>query len=358
MPLEFSPDQIEAKRLIDVFLDDPKPSRPWFELEGIWGTGKSYLLAAIARERKNAVLCAYTGKAASNLSRRIGRPAVTIHSAIMSFRGRFVEDDGTENIHFKRRVADNSWRGKLALLDEKGIVGEDLAKDLLATGCRIVAAGDPGQLRPVRGRQFFDTPDFTLTEIHRQALESPIVRQAHAVRRGLMYQPDGPAFRVQRNVEHEDIVACDIILCWRNETRRQLNALKRAHLGIEGPPRPGEPVMCLKNDHELGILNGAIYALERFEQVPERGVTVGLVNERDEYVEVRRAWFEDFDESMKPRDDSIGFCIGHCATVHKFQGSEAAFVILVDDYSGADRDRWLGTAISRASERILVQRSW
>ena len=106
MPPEFSPDQVEAKRLIDAFLDDPNPRRPWFELEGLWGTGKSYLLAAIAKERPRSILCAYTGKAASNLSRRIGRPATTIHSAIMKFKGRFVDDDGEESIHFDRRLDD------------------------------------------------------------------------------------------------------------------------------------------------------------------------------------------------------------------------------------------------------------
>jgi len=360
MTIELSPEQQEAKRLIDDFLDARRPSKPWFTLMGLAGTGKTTVLSQIAKARRNAVMCAYSGKAASNLARKTRLPATTIHSCIYRYIGKDTDERGNEELLFMQNVRDGRWTGRIILLDECSTVDPGIGRDLVATGARIVAAGDPGQLPPIRGAQFFAAADFTLTEIRRQALDSPIIRQAHAVRSGLGYRADTDAFRVQRHVERDDIVAADVILCWRNTTRRNLNALKRAHLGLAGPPQPGEPIMCLRNDHEMGVLNGATYEFRGIDR-DERygGLRISLVNERDECVTMRGAWFEDLDETNRRLDDSVGFTWSYAATVHKAQGSEYPFVILVDEYSRQDeRARWLYTAVTRASERILVQRDW
>ena len=73
---------------------------------------------------------------------------------------------------------------KLIVLDEVSMVGAEMAHDLLAFGKPILVLGDPGQLPPIKGDGAFtsDDPDVMLTEIHRQAGESAIIRLATLAR--------------------------------------------------------------------------------------------------------------------------------------------------------------------------------
>lgn len=335
---------------IEVFLRDENPKRMWFSMHGLAGTGKSTVLGEIARKYPDATLCAYTGKAASVISRKTGLAASTIHSAIYEFLG---EDDNGE-LRFADAHEEGAWKGHVALVDESSMLSSEIARDLLRTGCKIVAVGDPGQLPPVQGEQFFHDADTVLRTVHRQAWDSPIIRQAHAVREGRDYAADGDDFRVERFVSREDILAADIVLCWRNATRSALNRLVRAHRGLDGAPvQKGEPVMCLRNNYKHGILNGAIY-----EALADRKPwgDIALVNERGQEVEVPSR-IEDI-EAPSGDKNITQLAFGYCATVHKYQGSEADRVILVDEYDRAeDRIRWAYTGITRARKSIIVQRS-
>jgi exodeoxyribonuclease-5 len=239
------------------------------------------------------------------------------------------------------------------------MVDGPLAHDLLATGCRVVATGDPGQLPPVRGTRFFDRADFTLREVRRQALDSAVLRQAHAVRGTGAYRADGEDFRVQRSVGRDDILAANVILCWRNATRHALNALVRAHRGLDGPPLAGEPVMCLRNDHKLGVLNGAQYELLRDYDTRRRALSVR--NERGMVVDIEDVRFETVDPPGDPEEaqDEHPFAYGYVITTHKSQGSSWEKLIFVDEY---DRQEWrrefVYTAITRAEKKVLVHNSW
>ena len=75
---------------------------------------------------------------------------------------------------------------ELIVLDEVSMVGDDMARDLLAFGKPILVLGDPGQLPPIKGEGAFTEaqPDVMLTEIHRQAAESAIIRLATMARQG------------------------------------------------------------------------------------------------------------------------------------------------------------------------------
>ena len=66
------------------------------------------------------------------------------------------------------------------------MVDEDMARDLMSFKKPILVLGDPGQLPPIRGEGAFtrDAPDVMLTEIHRQAEESAIIRLATMARQG------------------------------------------------------------------------------------------------------------------------------------------------------------------------------
>jgi exodeoxyribonuclease-5 len=348
-------EQVEAFQRACAFLRAKRVSKPYFCLQGLAGTGKTEVLAALGREFPEALPVAPIGKAASVLSRRMGREAETVHAAIYQFLGEHEGDDGERYMAFKSRIKEGTWDGRKVLLDEAGCVGTDLAADLLATGCRVVATGDPGQLRPVRAQRFFEEPDFALAKVRRQALESAVLRQAHSVRQTGTYSADGPDFRVGGSVARDDILAADVILCWRNATRQALNGLVRAHKGLSGPPGRGETVVCLRNSRDYGVMNGARYVLEDDYDPLRRTVT--LSNERGERVNIRDAWFEGIDAACGTDEmqERLPFCFGYAMTVHKCIGSEFEQGILVDEYCRDDaRREWLYTGLTRFSKQVLV----
>ncbi len=75
---------------------------------------------------------------------------------------------------------------KLVIIDECSMVDEELGKDLLSFGTKVLVLGDPAQLPPIQGGGFFTAaePDAMLTEVHRQAQDDPIVRMSMDIREG------------------------------------------------------------------------------------------------------------------------------------------------------------------------------
>lgn len=345
-------EQEMAMSAIDAFMADPR--RQVFNLHGLAGTGKTTVLRHIAAQYRHAVLCSLTGKAASVLRRRSGLQACTLHS----FFYRLVEANkaghGRDVLRFERQHAGGELHGDLVLLDESSMIGDDVGRDLLATGAKVVACGDPGQLPPVKGQQFFRRADITLTEIHRQALESPIVRQAHAVRSGGHYAADGPCFRVASDGTDADLRDTDTVLCWTNRTRDYMNAKCRRVRGYWQPtPQAGEPVVCLRNAPQYGIFNGATYTLLQ----PFLEADTSIVIDVDSNpMEIPRVTFRGIPSALADDvEDTTAFDFGYAMTVHKAQGSEWDSVILVDEYRRYEqRKEWLYTGITRAAERILI----
>ena len=118
---------------------------------------------------------------------------------------------------------------KLLVLDEVSMVGRELATDLLAFGKPILVLGDPGQLPPIKGEGAFntDTPDVLLTEVHRQAAESAIIRLATAAREGTTIpygEHDEFVWKMRRSeVGVGGLLNADQVLCGKNATRVWLN---------------------------------------------------------------------------------------------------------------------------------------
>ena len=325
-----------------------------FYYEGVAGTGKTVLLSHTGLQFKHACLCTLTGKAASILRRKTGLPACTLHSFFYRLVESGKDKRGKPVLRFERAHDQDQLAGSLVLLDEVSMIPDEIAETIRRTGTKIIACGDPGQLPPVKGAPSFTHPDFTLTEIHRQALQSPILRQAHAVRLGGDYHADGTAFRIAREVTVEEALQAGIVLCWTNRTRQSANAEARAMRGRKRwLPEAGEPLMCERNAAQFGIFNGAIYTL--LEDFPEDGVGV-LIDVDGVPTRIPLAGFA----GIVLRDDlepTTSFAFGYALTVHTAQGSEWDSVILIDEYRRQeDRRKWLYTAISRAAKSIIVIR--
>lgn len=330
-----------------------------FVLHGLAGTGKTTVLAKFAHEFPNSMLCTLTGKAASVLRLKTELEATTIHAAFYFLQGEMKGKKGEKKLVFGEQHRENDLDGNFLLLDECSMVNETMAQDMLKTGVRIIASGDPGQLPPVEGKQFFKFPNFTLKTIHRQALESPIIRQAHAVRSGGIYGADGENFRVARHGELsvEDKLSADIVLVWTNATRKAVNRHMRELRGLSmvPHPQPGEPVVCLRNAPEYGVFNGAIYTLA--EPFMEGDTTIVLEVEGN-IVHVDDVNFEGIRSGLHPSVKArTWFDFGYALTVHKSQGSEWSNVILIDEYRRKEERReWLYTGITRAANKITIIR--
>jgi len=328
-------------------------------MHGLAGTGKTTVLARIAEEFPHARLCTMTGKAASVLRNKTGLDAATIHSVFYKLLDEEYDKKGRKKLIFENALEDGEMGGSIVLLDECSMINERIARDIFATGAKIIACGDPGQLPPVEGEQFFRSPHHTLQTIHRQALENPIIRQAHRVRSGERYESDGDTFRVMapRSLSNEEKLEADVVLCWTNKTRHAINQHLRSLHGYSIMPHPqiGEPVMCMKNARDFGIFNGAVYTLA--EPFMEGDTDISLYVD-GELIVVPNVTFHGLKSALPSGVDPVTyFDFGYAMTVHKAQGSEWNNVILIDEYRRQEqRKEWLYTAITRAANKITIIR--
>lgn len=356
MPVELTVEQQMIAYDIEQFVR--KSPKQTFVLHGLAGTGKTTLMSDVASLFRGAMLCTLTGKAASVLRRKTDLDVYTIHAAFYKLVGEEVKNKKRNPIFSQAHIT-GELEGSVLFLDECSMVNQKIANDLLRTGVKIVACGDPGQLPPVEGETFFDRPDAMLTEIHRQALDSPIIRQAHRVRSGEKYKADGDNFLVRGfgEVSNKEKASADIILCWTNKTRQAVNKHIRQLRGYEMAPMPlaGETILCLRNAVEYGIFNGGLYTLlEPFTE----GDTEITIEVEGRPVTVPNVNFHGLKSGLPEGvQATTWFDFGYALTVHKAQGSEWQRVILIDEYrKQEDRARWLYTGITRASEKIIIVR--
>jgi exodeoxyribonuclease-5 len=167
---------------------------------------------------------------------------------------------------------------------------------------------------------------------------------------------------VVREVSRQEILDADIILCWRNATRHELNGLVRAHRGLDdGYAHAGEPVMGLRNAPEWGILNGEVYTLAQDHYSCDG--SLHIIDRYGHEIEIERAFIDSFEPHIIERSDAEEdrvnpFAWAYACTVHKSQGSEWDRIIMVDEYNQEHRERWLYTGFTRASKSAIIQRSW
>jgi exodeoxyribonuclease V len=168
----WTPEQAAAIDAVGRWLRDDTPQV--FRLFGCAGVGKTTLARHLAASLSGeTVFAAATGKAAAVMRANGCDGATTIHSLIytttISAKGEYI---------FTVNPASPAATADLIVIDECSMVDETIGRDLLSFGTPILVLGDPAQLPPVKGAGFFTDahPDVLLTQIHRQALDSPIIR--------------------------------------------------------------------------------------------------------------------------------------------------------------------------------------
>ena len=342
-----------------------------FRLFGFAGSGKTTLAKEMASTVIGKVLYAcFTGKAALVLISKGCAGAQTIHSLIY----KAVEDPWTGKITFELNLDSPLSTAELLIIDEVSMVGEDLAKDLLKFGKKILVLGDPAQLPPVKGEGYFINaePDVMLTEVHRQAADNPIIRMSMDVRDGLALKPgsygDSQVIQradIDRDAMRELVLGADQLLCGLNKTRQSFNARVREINKIEsGLPVIGDRLVCLRNNREKGLLNGSLWTVKKHQNITTLNLSLMDVESIDNSkqavvgVETPNEFFQGREKELdwKKLRKSDQFTYGYCLTVHKSQGSQWPNVLLFDESRvfREDAAKHLYTGITRAADKVTV----
>jgi exodeoxyribonuclease V len=368
---------------VDKFNEWAKRGFGLFVLHGYAGTGKTTIVRELIKQYDARVLT-FTGKA-SDVLRRKGVPAKTVHSLAYMYNGKnnwgkpqFVHVLDWYEERLKELKADPDWDGiiedeidatfDLIVLDECSMINDKMYEDLTRFNVPILALGDPAQLPPVNGNAdwFNDRePDVMLDEIHRHAADNPILQASMAIRNGEKFKAgDLVSKRPQSSISDDELINASQILCGKNATRRQINKYVRGIYGFEGLPEYGEKLICLMNNHELEIYNGAIYIASRDADDLGDGVCRVWISHPDRgeiSVISNTANFNLTTGKAKRGKDAqaeidMSFDFGYAITVHKSQGSEWRNVILYMEPFGdqALRRAWGYTAITRAIDSIVL----
>ena len=358
------------------------------------GTGKTTTMAGILalfdKLKLKTMLAAPTGRAAKRLSECTGREASTIHRLLES---QFDAESGAMCFFHNEEAP---LKADALVVDETSMVDLPLMQSLLLAlkpRCRLVLVGDPDQLPSVGpGNVFSDlirsgiVPTVRLTEIFRQARESLIVMNAHAINQGQLPELTSRSrdffFLKRRTAETVTETIQD--LCARrlpqnmgiapgdiqvlSPTRkgecgtRNLNKLLQAVLNPPGPGkreksygdfsfREGDRVMQIRNNYDIlwkkrdgtgqgvGIFNGDVGQILTVDHAEEQ-VTVAFDDRVAQY---------DFAmlSELEP---------AYAMTVHKSQGSEYRAVILTA-WQGSPyllTRSVLYTAVTRAKELLIA----
>lgn len=331
------------------------------------GVGKSVLASFIRSELPNFKVAAYTGKAANVLRSKGIDDASTIHSLIYYQH----EDQTTGKVSWVRRM-DLDCDG--IIIDEASMVPGRIYEDLLGYEKPIIFIGDHAQLPPIESDfNLMKNPKYTLTTLHRNA--GDIARFAMALR--LDDQAEVSAWSKRSSEEVQFVRRWDVddnllrsvdqVACAFNKTRVAMNRRIREW---QGPPQVGERVICLKNNHALGIFNGMQGRILELEQ--ERGNHYlsflsdqdidfnGIRYDPDQFGQIylRDEHKRRSKDSAKPRqgyeERKNPFDFAYCCTVHKLQGDEADRVLVIVEKSDLwEQKRWSYTAATRAKKRLV-----
>ena len=358
------------------------------------GTGKTTTMAGILqlfdKMKLKTLLAAPTGRAAQRLGECTEREASTIHRLL---EAQFDPENGCLCFFHDEETP---LRADAVVVDETSMVDIILMQSLmraLPTRCRLILVGDPDQLPSVGpGNLFSDlirsgvVPMIRLTEIFRQAQESLIVMNAHAINHGQLpnLSVKNKDFFFMKRRTSDAVVETIQQLCSQrlpknmgispadiqvlSPTRKgetgtkNLNRQLQAVLNPESPDkkekkygellfREGDRVMQIRNNYDIlwkkvdgigsgaGIFNGDIGKITDIDYQAET-VTVVFDDRQAEY-----------DFTMLSELE-----LAYAMTVHKSQGSEYRAVILTA-WSGSRyllTRSVLYTAVTRAKDLLIV----
>lgn len=364
-------------------------------LTGGAGVGKTSVLKAVLAAARRmgwmTRLMALSGRAALRMTEATGHGATTIRRFLKT-----VQEGG-----------DSLDDEPLVVIDECSMVDLPLMFELLQwlpPGCRLLLVGDDGQLPPIGPGLVFHAlvqdetiPKVTLTETMRQAAETGIPAVAATIREGRVpnigdyrESPDaGVAFmECDQGALVETVLdlmgalggigaaqvvgsvkgGLDPLVPGYKPGTRAVNAAfhRLALMGREdrvlfGRFLPGEPVVWLRNDRRIGLMNGEIgIVLRKGEMENPEYARAAAENRKAHGIEQciaslvidvggREVHVPEYDVK-DPRRIQHAYAV----TTHKAQGSQALKVVIPVTPSRIMDRTMLYTAVTRAKEKVVL----
>lgn len=370
-----------------------KDHEAYTTIAGYAGTGKStlvaYIVAALNLRPEHVAYISYTGKAAQVLRQKGCLNARTSHKLL--YKSVLNEKTG-KFTHIPRRYLDSPY--KLIIVDEVSMLPPAIWQLLLSHHIPVIALGDPGQLPPVATEDngVLLKPHIFLDEIMRQEEDNEIIQLTMDIRAGKPLELfNGKNVRI---VDQSELREAGFwkwpnqILVGKNATRWAVNTLMRRELLHQENSFPveGDKIICLKNDWDVvsvagdalvNGLSGTISNIRPYQnQFAEKTFMADFMPdtyescvfgdlEMDEciFTEHRRSKNKMNPEYMVPADFAPQqFDFGYAITVHKAQGSEFDNVLVFEEFMRSETRenhmRWLYTAATRASKKLIIVRNY
>ena len=368
-------------------------------ISGYAGTGKSTLvkfaIAALGVREDRVAYATFTGKAAEVLRKKGNTGACTLHKLLYD--------------HFPKpgggfiRKPKTSLDYDVVVVDEVSMAPKSMIDMLLSHRVYVIFLGDPFQLPQINKDESHDilgNAHIFLDEVMRQAAESEIIQISMKIRNGesIDFMKGKEVIIIPKSELVEGhLTWADQILCGTNVTRENINRQMREIYGFSGLPQDGEKMICLRNywddcaDNGDALVNGTTGILrnpfETFRMIPNY---IPIDNHRmdvvqGDFVTSDGSTFNSVEMDKKLLIDGVKcitdgkilfrlgklknkigdivpreFAFGYAITTHKAQGSEWDKVLVIEEkfpFPKEEHARWLYTAVTRASERLVLVRS-
>ena len=391
----------KQKQGLQIAIQRFKNKEKYTVIAGYAGAGKSTLVRFIIEELKtygvketDVCFACFTGKAAQVLLKKGNKNVITLHKllykSIPKESGGFV------------RIPNPSIPYKIVVVDEVSMAPKTLMDLLFKHDVYVICLGDPFQLPPVDKKEdnhLLDAPHIFLDEIMRQAQESEIIQLSMAIRENRpieVFQGKEVQILNKEELNTGMLTWADQILVATNATRVSINAQMRKLLNFGEQPQDGDKIICLRNywdcfsDNEEPLVNGTIGILK--DSFLTKRYLPSIVKSTDglshinlivgDFISDSGMYFHslEMDKKMidtgefsldwktvyqlnrnpKTRDiPPLEFTYGYAITCHKAQGSEWDKVLVIEEqfpYPKEEHARWLYTAITRASEKLVLVR--
>lgn len=368
-------------------------------ISGYAGTGKSTLvkfaIAALGVREDRVAYATFTGKAAEVLRKKGNTGACTLHKLLYD--------------HFPKpgggfiRKPKTSLDYDVVVVDEVSMAPKSMIDMLLSHRVYVIFLGDPFQLPQINkdeSHDILENAHIFLDEVMRQAAESEIIQISMKIRNGepIDFMKGKEVIIIPKSELVEGhLTWADQILCGTNATRENINRQMREIYGFSGLPQDGEKMICLRNywddcaDNGDALVNGTTGILrnpfETFRMIPNY---IPIDNHRmdviqGDFVTSDGSTFNSVEMDKKFLIDGVKcitdgkilfrlgklknkigdivpreFAFGYAITTHKAQGSEWDKVLVIEEkfpFSKEEHARWLYTAVTRASEKLVLVRS-
>ena len=381
-----------------ISIDRYDAGKKYTVISGYAGSGKStlvrFIIEALDVDENDICYCAFTGKAAEVLRKKGNKNVCTLHKLL------YESIPKPTGGFFRKPKLQLGY--KVIVVDEVSMAPKTLIDLLFTHHVYVICLGDPGQLPPIdknEDNHLLDHPHIFLDEIMRQAQESEIIQLTMKIRH---QEPidyfNGKEVKIIPYSELNTGVLQwgDQILTATNAKRQAINNQMRQLLNYPDVPVDGDKVICLRNywddfskegdpliNGTIGILKNSFQTWRQIPPIVRSNIKKFDVLTSDLVIPDTNDVYNlvDMDHQMiltgnKCCDWKLSYKLGrlrskygeivpkefayaYAITCHKAQGSEWNNVVVLEEQFPFDKNehaRWLYTACTRASEKLVLVR--